>query len=217
VSFSAAAILIPTGAFTFARAWRHDRRYAALAALPMLLGVQQFAEGMIWIAGARGDTVRTELFSVLYMFFAWVGWPSLVPVAVYFTEPPRRHGAYLVFAMAGAMLGGVQWLPYLVHSGWLEVRLLPRAVRYSDTELLDAIITRPATYLAYVTILIAPLLLASDRRIKVFGLLVAAVLAITVAFFQWAYISVFCFGGAVVSAYLLWALRPTAETEAAAA
>ena len=71
-------------------------------------------------------------------------------------------------------------------------------------------ITRPATYLTYVAILIAPLLLATDRRIKIFGGLVAGVLVITIGFFQWAYISVFCFGGAVISSYLLWALRPTA-------
>ena len=35
------------------------------------------------------------------------------------------------------------------------------------------------------------------------GLLVAGVLVITYAFFSYAYISVFCFGGAVISLYLL--------------
>lgn len=53
--------------------------------------------------------------------------------------------------------------------------------------------------------------------IRVLGLLVAAVLAITVAFFQWAYISVFCFGGTVVTAYLLWVLRPRTAGSALAA
>lgn len=216
VSFAAAAVLIPAGAYSAWRAWRTDRGYAALAALPMLLGIQQFSEGVIWTAGAQGDTRLTELFSLAYMFFAWVGWPVWLPVSVYFTEPPRRHGAYLVFAIAGGMLGSVQWVPYLVHSGWLRVTLLERAIRYSDTELLDSVVSRPVTYLTYVTILIAPLVLATDRRIRLFGLLVAAVLAVTVGFFQWAYISVFCFGGAVISGYLLWAFRrpPTATAAA---
>lgn len=207
VSFAAAAVLIPAGAFTTWRALRTDRTYAALAALPMLLGLQQFAEGVVWTAGAQGDARLTELFSLVYMFFAWIGWPVWIPVSVYFTEPPRRHAPYLIFAVAGGMLGSVQWVPYLVHVGWLRVSLLEQAIRYSDTQLLDAVISRPATYVAYVTILIAPLLLATGRRIKLFGLLVAAVLAVTVAFFQWAYISVFCLGGALVSAYLIFALR----------
>jgi hypothetical protein len=46
-------MLIPAGAFGVWRTWRRDRRYAGLAALPMLLGFQQFAEGMIWVAGAQ--------------------------------------------------------------------------------------------------------------------------------------------------------------------
>lgn len=207
VSFTAAAVLIPAGAFAVRRAWRHDRRFAGLAALPMLLGFQQLAEGMIWVAGAENDVAATAVFSLYYMFFTWIGWPVWIPIAVYFTEPPRRHAPYLIFAVFGGMLGSVQFLPYLTHEGWLKVTLLEHAIRYSDIQLLDDIISRPATYLLYVFVLLAPLLLATDRRITIFGGLVALVLAITVGFFQWAYISVFCFGGALASAYLLWALR----------
>lgn len=210
VSFTAAALLIPVGASTVVQAWRLDRRYAPLAALPVLLGLQQFTEGMIWVVGAGQTTAGAELFSLVYMFFAWIAWPVWIPVSVYFLEPPRRRTPYLIFAIAGGMLGGVQYLPYLAHERWLQVKLLPYAIRYSDTEILDAIVGRPLTYLAYVSILIAPLLLATDRRVKIFGGLVALVLAITVGFFQWAYISVFCFGGAVVSAYLLWVMRDAA-------
>lgn len=210
VSFTAAALLIPAGGLTVFQAWRLDRRYVPLAALPVLLGLQQFAEGMIWVAGAGQATGAAELYSLVYMFFAWIAWPVWIPISVYFLEPPRRRTPYLVFAIVGGMLGGVQYLPYLAHDGWLQVNLLPYAIRYSDTEILDAIVGRPLTYLAYVTILIAPLLLATDRRVKIFGVLVALVLAITVGFFQWAYISVFCFGGAVVSAYLLWVMRDAA-------
>jgi hypothetical protein len=207
VSFSAAAVLIPAGAYTMRQAARIDRRYLALAALPLFLGLQQLAEGVTWVAGARGDLGTVAISSRLYMFFAWIGWPVWIPVSVYFTEPARRRSAYMVFAIAGGMLGAVQFAPYLTHPGWLETTLLPRAIRYSDIQLLDTVVGRPAVYVAYVTLLLAPLFLATDRRIKVFGGLVALALAVTLGFFQWAYISVFCFGGAVASAYLLWALR----------
>ena len=53
VSFSAAAVLIPLGAATMRRAWSTDRRYLAVAALPVFLGVQQLIEGLIWTEGAR--------------------------------------------------------------------------------------------------------------------------------------------------------------------
>lgn len=207
VSFTAAAVLIPAGAYTLRRAFIGDRRYAPLAAVPLLLGVQQFLEGMVWIAGAGPDPSAAAPYSLAYMFFAWVAWPVWLPVSVYFLEPPRRHTPYLVFAIAGGALGALQFVPYFAHQGWLRVTLLDRAIRYDTTELLDAVTGWPLTYLAYVTILIVPLLMASDRRVRIFGGLVALVLAVTMAFFQWAYISVFCFGGAVASLYLLWALR----------
>ncbi|MBW0151480.1 MAG: hypothetical protein KXJ53_09740 [Phenylobacterium sp.] len=207
VSFAAAAILIPAGAGTVWTALRRDRRYAALAALPALFGLQQLMEGIVWITGAHGPPGASESFSLAYMFFAWIAWPVWVPVSVYFIEPYRRRSAYLVFAVVGGMLGSIQYLPYFAHEGWLSVTLLENAVVYRDEELLDAIIGRPQTYLLYVTVLIVPLVMSSDRDVRVFGGLVAAVLAVTVGFFQWAYISVFCFGGAVASLYLIWALR----------
>tara|TARA_R110000868_G_scaffold216568_3_gene466705 strand:+ start:529 stop:843 length:315 start_codon:yes stop_codon:yes gene_type:complete len=43
-----------------------------------------------------------------------------------------------------------------------------------------------------------------DFRVKVFGVLVSLVLAVTYFLFSYAYISVFCFGGALMSIYLVW-------------
>lgn len=164
-------------------------------------------EGFVWVTGAHGPPGASDPFSLAYMFFAWIAWPVWLPVSVYFIEPPRRRTAYLVFAIVGGMLGSIQYLPYFAHEGWLSVTLLDEAVVYRDRELLDAIISRPLTYLIYVAVVIVPLLISSDRHVRVFGVLVAATLAITLGLFQWAYISVFCFGGALVSLYLVWALR----------
>lgn len=204
VSFSAAAVLIPLGAATMRRAWSTDRRYLAVAALPVLLGVQQLIEGLIWTEGARANLPAVEILSLAYTFFAWIAWPVWIPLSVYFVEPARRRPAYLIFIVVGAMLGSIQWLPYLAHAGWLKVSFLDYAIRYSDRQLLDAIVGRPLTYAVYSGLVIVPMLLSSDRRLRVFGGLIALVLVITLAFFQWAYISVFCFGGAVASLFLVW-------------
>lgn len=209
VSFAAAAVLIPLGAATMRRAWTSDRRYLAVAALPALLGVQQLIEGLIWIEGAHANRPNVEILSLAYTFFAWIVWPVWIPLSAYFVEPPRRQPAYLIFIIVGAMLGSIQWLPYLAHTGWLKVRFLDYAVQYSDQQLLDVIVGRPLTYAVYSGLVIVPMLLSSDRRLRAFGGLIAAVLAVTLAFFQWAYISVFCFGGAVASLYLAWMIWKT--------
>jgi len=70
VSFTAAAVLIAAGSFFIWHTWRHDRRFTGLASLPMLLGLQQFTEGIIWVAGAHNDVATTAVFSLYYVFFA---------------------------------------------------------------------------------------------------------------------------------------------------
>lgn len=219
VSLTAAAVLIPLGAATVRRAWRTDRRYVALAALPVLLGVQQLIEGFIWIEGGRSNMQAVEILSLAYTFFAWIGWPVWIPLAAYFVEPQRRRPAYLMFIIVGAMLGSIQWLPYLAHAGWLKVSFFEYAVRYSDQQLLDVIVGRPLTYAVYSGLVTVPMLLSSDHRLRIFGGLIALVLVVTLVFFQWAYISVFCFGGAIASLYLAWVMwrkpaRPAVEVSA---
>lgn len=202
-SFAAAAILIPAGAFSTHRAWQTDRRYLAIAALPFLFGVQQATEGLVWVAGQGGDQELVTRYSLAYMFFTWLAWPLGAPVSTYFIEHGRRRSLYLFFAIAGGMLGALQYVPYFAHEGWLTTIFLERAVSYRDVNLLDFVVTRETTYVIYVALVTVPFLLSRDRAVKVFGVLVAAVLAVTYTFFAYAYISVFCFGAAIMSLYLV--------------
>ncbi|MGE0743331.1 MAG: DUF6629 family protein [Hyphomonadaceae bacterium] len=203
-SFAAAALLVPLGGVAVARAMKVAPKYAPLCALPLLFGLQQAMEGLVWVAGGGPDAAWVERFSLAYMFFSWIAWPVWVPVSVYFLETPRRRPLYLVFAVGGAMLGGLQYIPYFAHEGWLRTTFLQYAISYSDTQLLDALMTREATYLLYLVFIIMPLIVSSDRAARIFGALVTLVLAITYFFFSFAYISVFCMGGAIMSFYLVW-------------
>ncbi|MBB6182524.1 DUF6629 family protein [Pseudorhizobium flavum] len=212
ISFAAAAVLLPAGGLSTYRAYRVDPRYLGLAMLPALFGVQQLLEGLVWTAGAAGETHEIVQYSLAYMFFAWLVWPVWVPISTYFLESGRRRALYLAFAVAGGMIGALQYVPYFAHDGWLVTTFLENAIRYEGTELLDLVTSREVTYSIYLSAIIAPLLLSSDPEVKVFGLLVAGVLGVTYAFFAFAYISVFCFGGAVMSIYLVFMIfrKPTA-------
>lgn len=204
VSFMAAAALLPAGGLALRRALRTRRSYAPLAALPLLFGLQQLAEGLVWVSGAGADRRWVETFSLGYMFFSWPAWPVWVPFSTYFLEPCRRRHIYLVFAILGGMLGAMQFLPYFAHDGWLVTRFLPRAISYEGTVLFDFIVRREWTYVVYLFVILAPLLSSSDRDARWFGLLVLSVVVVTYTFFRYAYISVFCFGGALMSLYIVY-------------
>mgnify|MGYP001144583069 CR=1 FL=1 len=183
-----------------------------IATLPFLFGLQQLVEGLVWIAGYVGNAHHVAQYSLLYMFFTWIAWPVWVPVSAYFLERGARGNIILLFVVAGAMLGGLQFIPYFVHHGWLTTTFLRWAVRYEDINLLDGLVSRTVTYAIYVAVVVVPFLLVRNWEIKVFGLLVASVLVVTYVFFSYAYISVFCFGGAAISVYLLvlmWRKRAT--------
>ncbi len=203
-SFTAAVVLLPAGGLGLYRAWRTDRRYIALCALPVLFGLQQLFEGLVWRAGEIGDAAAISRYSLAYMFFSWLAWPVWVPFATFFVEPARRRPLYLLFAIAGGFLGGLQYIPYFAHEGWLATRFLPHAISYGGTQLLDLVVGRIPAYLLYVLVVIGPLLLSTQRDVKIFGILVTLVLVVTYSFFEYAYISVFCFGGALMSLYLVW-------------
>jgi hypothetical protein len=204
VSFAAAAILLPAGVAAILRAYRTDRQYVPIASLPLLFGVQQALEGAVWTS--NGNPGLVERFSLAYMFFSWLAWPVWTPFSVYFLEPARRRPLFVILAILGGIFGGAQYFPYFAHDNWLVTKFLGQAISYEGNELFDYIIGRPATYMLYVSVVIGSLLLSSHSNIRIFGLLVFTVLVITYIFFAYAYISVFCFGGGLMSLYLVWML-----------
>ena len=152
-------------------------------------------------------------YSLAYMFFSWLAWPVWVPLSTYFLEPCRRRYIYLIFAVVGGMLGAMQYFPYFAHEGWLVTKFFPHAISYQGAVLFDLIMRREITNAIYLFVIIAPLLTSSDRRAQIFGILISVVATVTYLFFQFAYISVFCFGGALMSLYIVYMIFREAAPE----
>ena len=203
-SYMAASVLLPAGALAMHRAYQRDLNYLPFATLPLLFGLQQLSEGFVWTAGRGNNQSAVEMFSLAYMFFSWLAWPVWVPFSTYFLEPCRRRYLYLVFAILGAMLGAVQYIPYFVHEGWLVTRFYDYAISYQGTVLLDFIMPREISYPLYLSVIIVPLITSSKRNVRIFGALITFVVVTVYAFFSYAYVSAFCFGGALMSAFIVW-------------
>lgn len=203
-SYTAAAVLLPAGAWAMRESYRKSRSLLPLATLPVLFGFQQLFEGLVWTGNALSSNAMIERYSLAYMFFSWLAWPVWVPFSTYFLEPCRRRYLYLLFAILGGMVGAMQYFPYFAHEGWLVTKFLPHTVSYEGTVLFDFIMRRGLTYAIYLFVIIAPLLSSSDRQAQVFGGLISLVVTITYLFFRYAYISVFCFGGALMSLYIVY-------------
>jgi len=210
-SYTAAAVLLSAGGIAVQRAYQTNRTFLPLAVLPALFGFQQLFEGLVWTGNALSSDEMVARYSMAYMFFSWLAWPVWVPFSTYFLEPCRRRYLYLLFAILGGMVGAMQYFPYFAHEGWLVTKILPNAISYQGTVLFDYIMRRELTYAIYLFVIVVPLLTSSNRRAQVFGLLISLVAIATYLFFQFAYISVFCFGGALMSLYIVHMIFSEAE------
>ncbi len=95
-----------------------------------------------------------------------------------------------------------QRLPSLLIGDWLAMEPVNRSLDYRTTLIYDGFVNRTVLRLFYAAIVVSALFMSTDRRIQLFGGLVAVSLALTYAFYFYAFISVWCFFAAILSVYL---------------
>lgn len=207
-SFSAAAVLVPVGLYAVSKARREMPGWTLFAAFPLVFGVQQALEGVVWLGVDAGDTELTYCAARGYLFFSNFLWPVLVPLAAWWLEREAlRRRAMAVFAVLGFLLGLAIYLPTVVESFELEVGTLQNSITYQTRLLDDGWISRPVVEIFYALIIMLSLGLSSEHRIRIFGGLVLLAFVGTYAAFYHALISVWCFCAAVLSLYLVFAMQ----------
>jgi hypothetical protein len=148
--------------------WRHvgmRRGGRMLAALPLLLGVHQLIEVVVWW-GPQGrvspHTGRTAMW--LYLLIAFVILPVYVPLAVLMLEPSRRRKLQMVpFVVLGAVVAAV--LLAAMIGGPVTVALRPWHLAYSIHVRAGGLIVG-----LYVVAICGALLFSGYRHVAMFGL-----------------------------------------------
>jgi hypothetical protein len=199
-SFSAGAALIVVGAGSVRAARRASQ--LPFAAIPLLFGVQQLTEGLLWrrLASApwgRSDTLLGEAF----LFFALLVWPFWIAFATWCMEPlgaRRRVLAPLVLAGLAIGLYLMACAAFRPEYACIAQRHIYYGVQF------DPALKRPMN-VAYVAVIAAPLFVSSVRGTTIFGLGGVASAAIAATFFRVGYASVWCFFAGVLSV-LVWAI-----------
>lgn len=211
--FSATASLIAGAGLSVAGiaaiAVTRERRALPFASIPLLFGLQQAADGAVWLAAGKGDAAMQACASAAFLSFAQVIWPLYAPLAALLLEDAgwRRRAMWACFA-CGAIVAAV-----MAHG--LMTAFVPGVpegghVRYTLAywnEFRDAGALVPLLGL-YVVATCISLTISREWPIRVFGGVVLAALIVTaVAYEAWLF-SVWCFFAAVLSAIVLvWAVR----------
>ena len=168
------------------------------ALIPLLFGVQQLLEGMLWLTYSNVAPMLNTWFTYLYLLFSNVLWPIYVPLAVLALETVTwRRRAIMCIASMGVAVSG--YLLAILFLRPITVSVVDQHLRYDFSNPYEQ-----TTITLYVIVTCMSLLFSSHRRVAAFG--VAAFISEVVAyeFYSMWYISVWCFFAAILSAMVLW-------------
>lgn len=194
-SFAAGASLSAVGVVTIKEARRKTE--LPFAMIPLLFGVQQLTEGLIWLSFRFNLLSLNAIPTFIYSVFAYVLWPIYVPFAVLLLEivPWRKKILYLC-QLAGIAVG---------------IYLLYFHIQFNVT---SQVINKSIVYVAphfdvfwvsifYFIATCISALLSSRKLVNVFGILVFVSALISYWFYASSFVSVWCFFAAILSVTVL--------------
>ena len=194
-SFTAGTALLAVGAVTLKRAGH--RAELAYAAIPLLFGVQQLVEGMVWLSFGANDPLLNSAMTFVYSLFSHVLWPIYVPVAVLLLEPVRwRRRTLAAFLAAGAAVG----LYLLVNMFRFPIESRPAG---GHIEYVSPHFYIVAVMVGYFAATCISILFSSHKLVNVFGAAALLSFGMSYAIYRQWFISVWCFFAAVLSVIVL--------------
>lgn len=197
-SFTSATLLLAVGGV----ASQHVRAKVEwpYALIPVMFGMQQILEGLIWIALGDGGSSIGRFAPALtqgYSLFSQVLWPVYIPVAVWMLEPRPRQRTMLMGISAAGALVSLFLLNAMVENP-VTAHLQENHIAYAFAHV--HIVSASLLYLLGTCV--APLL-SSHTSVRLFGVAAfSSALLAYIAFSTW-FISVWCFFAGALSCVVL--------------
>lgn len=163
----------------------------AFAAIPFLFGIQQFAEGVIWLSFQ--NQVLLSFMTIIFLLFSHVVWPLLLPVSVFMMEKSlwRRIVIGVCIAIGGTV--SAYFLYYLIQEP-VHAVVVNNCIAYTSPHFFKTFVLSP-----YTAATCASCLFSSHRMVQVFGIVAFLSAVVAFNFFQQNFVSVWCFFSAILS------------------
>jgi len=198
-SFVAGGALSAVGVTTIRMTSR--RADVPFAMIPLLFGVHQLIEGMIWLSFGSESLLPNATPTFVYSLFSHVLWPIFIPFAVSLLETdPLRKKAVVVCQFAGGAVG--LYLLYVIVQFPVTSRVLGNHIAYASPHFF-----RVPLMLLYLTATCASCLLSSNKVIQIFGALTLAAFIAAYAIHAATFFSVWCFFAAILSFIIFYYFR----------
>ena len=166
------------------------------ASIPLLFGIQQAIEGVVWIS--FGSTLLNSIATYAYSFFSHVLWPIFTPFSILLLEkdPFRKKILRMFFALG---LGVGLYLLYFIIIDPITANIVNKSIAYRQSHLYP-----PFIIILYLIATCGSCLVSSNKFINLFGVVLLMSFIVAVWFFTETLLSVWCFFAAVPSALIFW-------------
>ena len=189
-SFVAGATLSVLGVATLRMVRR--RSQVAFAAIPLLFGLQQLVEGMLWLSFGFDAPHLNIAMTYLFSLFSHVLWPIFVPFSIGLLETVAwRRRVIWGFQAVGLAVG--VYLLYLI----LEFPVT--SVALANIVYVSPHFYRLPVMLLYLAATCVSCFFSSIAAVRLFGALALLLFAVAAVFFNLALFSVWCFFSAILS------------------
>jgi len=198
-SFGAAAAIGAVGIVTLKKVNKPSR--FLFACIPMLFSVQQIAEGFIWLSFNNKEyEAWRKTATGIFLFFAQVVWPFLVPFSIYLIEKNRlRKKILLLLTIMGILTAS--FLAWCLLNYTTSVQISSHHIDYT---LNYPLALSWASSTVYVLVTILPPFVSGTKKMLLLGILVLASFIVTEIFFPGHLISVWCYFAALISVIVLY-------------
>lgn len=198
-SFIAGTSLCAIGVATLKRA--ETKTEIPLALIPLLFGIQQLIEGVIWLTFSHDAPLLKQTMTYLYSGFSHVLWPMYVPLAIGVLEAVRwRRKVIFAFEASGVAVG--LYLLYFIVTRPVVAEVIGRHIVYVSPHFYQL----PMIVL-YLAATCASCFFSSHGFLRLFGVLalLSAIAAYVVHLM--AFVSIWCFFAAILSLLIYLHLR----------
>jgi len=198
-SFIAGTALSVAGVATLKRAEVKSERPFAM--IPLLFGIQQLTEGVIWLTFRHDWPLLKQLMTYLYSGFSHVLWPMYVPFAIGLLESVRwRRRAIFAFAPVGVAVG--LYLLYFLVTGPVVAEVAGKHIVYVSPHFYQV-----PMIIFYVAATCVSGLFSSHGFVRLFGALMLLSFIASYVVHVTALVSIWCFFAAVLSLLIYLHLR----------
>ncbi|MCX6251876.1 MAG: hypothetical protein NTX61_14130 [Bacteroidetes bacterium] len=200
-SFAGGVVISAIGIFTILKV--HKPSQIIFASIPLFFGVQQIAEGFLWLTLPYPEyLIFQKISTYLFLMMAEVIWPVMIPLSVLLMEKNTRKRK-IVWAMLGLGISVSMYYGFCL----LFFHVTPRVNGFHIKYFTDfPQFMANVAVIVYMIATITPLFISSIKRMFILGILMSLSCLITVLFFRLYLASVWCFFAALISGVIYWIL-----------